>query len=263
MKLFSLTKPSQAAEALTFLYGQGFVNVYPITLLERFGINRPGLFFHCARSRNGILALTAVRDGVCHIAASGGADFKALAGFVALIPGLFQAIGGASSMAPLGGGDKKHFLIMRKAGPAAPRGDFDIVEAQGELLRGTHALLSANGFPVGSYDGYYAARFYSRREDYGRVYALISESRVCSTASVVAKGERLAMIGGVATAADCRGRGYASALVAYITKELISEGKTPCIACDNPVALSVYQGCGFEKTDYMMVRDLRRQPLPT
>ena len=67
----------------------------------------------------------------------------------------------------------------------------------------------------------------------------------------------------VATAADCRRRGYASALIAHITKELLSGGKTPCIACDNPAALSVYQGCGFEETDCMTVRDLRRQPLST
>jgi len=261
MQFYPLTKPSQVGEALSFLYGQGFVNVYPITLMERFGVDRPGLFFHCARGREGIIALVALQNGVCHIAASDGADFAALAGFAACIPGLSQAIGGDSCMARLGGGDRKHFLIMRESRRDAPRGDFDIRRAEGELLRGTHALLSANGFRVGGYDEYYTAQFYSAREDYGRVYALVFENRVCSTASVVAKGEKLAMLGAVATAADCRGRGYASALIAHITKALLSEGKTPCIACDNPAALSVYLGCGFEENDLMTVRDLTRYPL--
>ena len=53
------------------------------------------------------------------------------------------------------------------------------------------------------------------------------------------------MIGSVATRPDCRGRGYAGALVTGLTARVARAGKAPRIVCQNDNARRLYERLGY------------------
>ncbi len=55
-----------------------------------------------------------------------------------------------------------------------------------------------------------------------------------------------AMIGGVFTRLDARGRGLSKAVCGGLCEELLALGKTPFLYWDNPAAGAVYRSLGFE-----------------
>ncbi len=71
-------------------------------------------------------------------------------------------------------------------------------------------------------------------------------SRIVSCALINNEGAEAGLIGGVYTLPEMRGRGYASACVAALCRDLQADGKTPCLFYENPIAGRVYQRLGFE-----------------
>jgi predicted GNAT family acetyltransferase len=79
----------------------------------------------------------------------------------------------------------------------------------------------------------------------GRTYFLMHEGSVVSTASTSAESSVSAMIGGVGTHPQHRQKGYASACMSILCKELLEEGKTVCLFYDDPAAGRIYKRLGF------------------
>ena len=91
-----------------------------------------------------------------------------------------------------------------------------------------------------------------------RVTALIRDplsGEVVSAASSVAESDASAMILGVATRPDHRNKGYASACVYRLVKDLERKGKSACLFFNNPAAGNIYHRLGF--MDIGMWRILR------
>lgn len=93
-----------------------------------------------------------------------------------------------------------------------------------------------------------------RRTLYGRIRSLRTwvaeeQGRLESAASTSAETSDAAMIGGVWTAPDVRGRGLSSAIMAALTRELIEEGRRPFLfyLTDNVVAAHVYSRVGYSR----------------
>jgi len=65
-----------------------------------------------------------------------------------------------------------------------------------------------------------------------------------------------AMVVGVATAKDCRNRGYASAAMTALIRLLMAQGRgVICLFYDNPKAASIYHRLGFEDVgNYVMLK---------
>src|SRR3546814_16067588 len=57
----------------------------------------------------------------------------------------------------------------------------------------------------------------------------------------------MAEVSGVATWADCRGRGLARALIGHVMREMVARGGTPFLHsyADNAGAIGVYESLGF------------------
>lgn len=70
---------------------------------------------------------------------------------------------------------------------------------------------------------------------------------VVSAASAVAETGDAAMIIGVATLPEFRGKGYASACTAQLVKDLNRRGKSACLFYDNPAAGRIYHRLGFRE----------------
>ena len=80
--------------------------------------------------------------------------------------------------------------------------------------------------------------------------------RMISTASTSAENSESAMVVGVATAKEFRGKGYASAVVSALCKDCFARGKKYlCLFYSNPVAGRIYNRIGFQELgEYGMLR---------
>ena len=82
------------------------------------------------------------------------------------------------------------------------------------------------------------------------------DGRLITTASTSAENSESAMVVGVATAIDYRGKGYASAVVSALCRDCFERGKKYlCLFYDNPVAGRIYNRIGFKELgQYGMLR---------
>jgi len=79
-----------------------------------------------------------------------------------------------------------------------------------------------------------------------RTYYIEEDGIMVSSVTTTAENSFSAMIVGVCTDDRYRKRGYASAIMQVVIRELISEGKTLCLFYDNPQAGSIYKRLGFK-----------------
>ncbi|UQZ37188.1 GNAT family N-acetyltransferase [Paenibacillus sp. PK3_47] len=79
----------------------------------------------------------------------------------------------------------------------------------------------------------------------GRTYFAEQDGRVIAAASTTAENSMSAMIVGVATHPEYRGKGLATRVVAQLCTEIIAEGKSLCLFYDNPQAGVIYKKLGF------------------
>lgn len=81
------------------------------------------------------------------------------------------------------------------------------------------------------------------------------EGEVVAKAEVMARTGRAAIVGGVFTAPERRGRGLGSACVSLLCEGILAKGEDAClsVAKDNLPAQGIYRGIGFERVcDYRM-----------
>jgi predicted GNAT family acetyltransferase len=79
----------------------------------------------------------------------------------------------------------------------------------------------------------------------GRTYYIEDDGKIVSSASTTAENSLSAMVVGVCTDENYRQKGYASAIMQKLIKDLISERKTLCLFYDNPKAGNIYKRLGF------------------
>ncbi|AIQ53120.1 GNAT family N-acetyltransferase [Paenibacillus sp. FSL R7-0331] len=80
----------------------------------------------------------------------------------------------------------------------------------------------------------------------GRTFFAEQDGQVIAVASTTAENSLSAMIVGVATHPDYRGRGLAGNMVAQLCADLLAEGKSLCLFYDNPQAGVIYERLGFQ-----------------
>ena len=80
----------------------------------------------------------------------------------------------------------------------------------------------------------------------GRVFIVEVENQIVSSALTNAETKTLAMIGGVYTPPEHRGKGYAGAAMVALCGSLISSNLRPVLYYDTPAAGTIYQRLGFK-----------------
>lgn len=73
-----------------------------------------------------------------------------------------------------------------------------------------------------------------------------SKGVIVSSAETGAENKDSAMVLGVCSDPDYRGKGYATAVVSKLCDALLSEGKSLCLFYDNPKAGKIYKDLGFK-----------------
>ncbi len=83
----------------------------------------------------------------------------------------------------------------------------------------------------------------------GRIYYCAEAGKMVSVAQTTAENSMSAMVVGVATLEAYRGKGYVSACLSSLCKDVLEENKTLCLFYDNPKAGRIYHRLGFETLD--------------
>lgn len=79
----------------------------------------------------------------------------------------------------------------------------------------------------------------------GRTYFIEKNEKVIACASTAAENTFSAMIVGVCTDKDYRKKGYATAIMQSLIRDVLDEGRTLCLFYDNPAAGRIYKRLGF------------------
>lgn len=81
-----------------------------------------------------------------------------------------------------------------------------------------------------------------------RLWLAEADSQIVATALTNAETATLAMIGGVYTPHDWRGRGYSQAVCSALCADLLGAQKQPVLYWDTPAAGAIYRKLGFQST---------------
>lgn len=106
-----------------------------------------------------------------------------------------------------------------------------------------------NGEAYG-YDSLYRQYTGRLKDGTGRSFVLKNDvGRVICHAGTCAETEDMAVVGGVITDVEYRGKGYAKSVLASLCSELLSEGKRVFSFFYVPAAKKMHYVCGFEDVD--------------
>ncbi|WP_033074124.1 GNAT family N-acetyltransferase [Sphingopyxis sp. MWB1] len=89
----------------------------------------------------------------------------------------------------------------------------------------------------------------SKTRFYGPFYGIVEQGRLLAMAGQRMLMPGMAEVSGVATWADCRGRGFARALIAHVMREMALRGDRPFLHsyADNAGAIGLYESLGFAR----------------
>ena len=89
----------------------------------------------------------------------------------------------------------------------------------------------------------------------GRSYGIFEGDKLISVVQTSAENKKSAMVVGVATRNEMRGKGYARAAMLKLCQDCLKEKEFLCLFYDNPTAGKIYHSIGFEDMGkYTMIR---------
>ncbi len=179
--------------------------------------------------------------GVFGVAADTGAE--AQAALAALVPedGELWIVEGEPWPVPDGTREVKRAVLAQMvadgAPPAARQGESAIL-ALGDGDAAEMAALADHAKP---------GPWGSTTHRYGPFFGIREAGRLLAMAGQRILVPGMAEVSGVATWADCRGRGLARALIGHVMREMVARGETPFLHsyADNAGAIALYETLGF------------------
>jgi predicted GNAT family acetyltransferase len=105
--------------------------------------------------------------------------------------------------------------------------------------------------------------FFARTHQLGDFVGVKQGDRLLAMAGERMKPEGFTEVSGVCTAPDCRGRGYAGALMRVVANRILARGETPFLHsyAHNTGAIGLYQTLGFALRSEMTMQVLERASL--
>ena len=133
------------------------------------------------------------------------------------------------------GGETQEVLPVEKAGEAELP-EIAALICTDEGVGGTYTL-----------EGLAAQLLERQRDGFGRNYFIRKNGRIVCHAGTYAEVDDLAVVSGVITAEDSRGQNLADRVVSKLNKELLAEGKHPCLFYYTKSAERLYAKTGYAK----------------
>ena len=219
---------------LQYLANDPIGNIYPIAFLQ--GFPQQGVFYQAFSQDRNVLVY------------NGGTAYMAGSFHEEELTPFLQMLHTQEIITPHPAGNK---LILVYRGDKKP--------STAQLAHPTQMpevwQLLNNNFPnMPNYNDFLQAKTNQRLYLGGQTGVITADGIVASTASVLVQSDRYALLGAVATHHDHRKHGHAANVLHLFINQLLDNHKIPIILCDNPVAIHLYKGMGFEEYGKMMVK---------
>ncbi|WP_326913717.1 GNAT family N-acetyltransferase [Sphingopyxis chilensis] len=179
--------------------------------------------------------------GVFGVAADTGA--AAQAALAALVPdeGEIWIVEGERWPVPDGTREVKRAVLAQMVAegpPPVPRDGEPPILALGEADASEMAALADHARP---------GPWGPKTHRYGPFFGIREEGRLLAMAGQRILVPGMAEVSGVATWADCRGRGLARTLIGHVMRQMVARGETPFLHsyADNAGAIGLYESLGF------------------
>lgn len=130
---------------------------------------------------------------------------------------------------------------------AETQAEFPVEKAGEAELPEIAALICTDEGVGGTYtpEGLAAQLLERQRDGFGRNYFIRQNGRIVCHAGTYAEVDDLAVVSGVITAEDSRGQNLADRVVSKLNKELLAEGKHPCLFYYTKSAARLYAKTGY------------------
>lgn len=130
---------------------------------------------------------------------------------------------------------------------AETQAEFPVEKAGEAELPEIAALICTDEGVGGTYtpEGLAAQLLERQRDGFGRNYFIRQSGRIVCHAGTYAEVDDLAVVSGVITAEDSRGQNLADRVVSKLNKELLAEGKHPCLFYYTKSAARLYAKTGY------------------
>lgn len=130
---------------------------------------------------------------------------------------------------------------------AETQAEFSVEKAGEAELPEIAALICTDEGVGGTYtpEGLAAQLLERQRDGFGRNYFIRQNGRIVCHAGTYAEVDDLAVVSGVITAEDSRGQNLADRVVSKLNKELLAEGKHPCLFYYTKSAARLYAKTGY------------------
>lgn len=130
---------------------------------------------------------------------------------------------------------------------AETQAEFPVEKAGEAELPEIAALICTDEGVGGTYtpEGLAAQLLERQRDGFGRNYFIRQNGRIVCHAGTYAEVDDMAVVSGVITAEDSRGQNLADRVVSKLNKELLAEGKHPCLFYYTRSAARLYAKTGY------------------
>lgn len=213
--------------------------------------NAPFAFFWQQKIGEETTAVISKIDGDITLFATENADYEELVSFLETV-GYASVSCDEEIMKKLGFYDYLSSYLVEYKNPQTVSAD-GIVRAD---YAAVYALLKECDFSVpatlGDFLADFAARCNHSAADYG---CILEGDKLASTASALFIGEKSVLLGAVATAKDCRGKGYAAKIVAALADKYYFSGKRVYLFCREDSLEKFYTRIGFESIGKWSVKE--------
>lgn len=128
--------------------------------------------------------------------------------------------------------------MVAEGPPPPPRADEPVIVALGEADAAEMRALAEHAQP---------GPWGPKTHLYGPFFGVRENGRLLAMAGQRMLMPGMAEVSGVATWADCRGRGLARALIGHVMRAMVARGETPFLHsyADNAGAIALYESLGF------------------
>lgn len=219
------------------------------TLCKAYGTAFRGLDFWLMESGGMVVGAISRFDGWLTFVADERADVAELDAFASAIGGFANVEGTAEICAQLHiSGNYASSVTMTRTGESRFALDYAAIETAPPLDDLYHVMAGANGWfaKTSQPDEWKAHVSHLLRHELGMAALLrVNGVPVCA-GGVFTMGERVAVIGGISTLPDFRGRGLAALMTRSLVDRILDIGKTPALFCASDSLAQYYAGFGFE-----------------
>lgn len=213
-------------------------------LYTAYGISAKFLRFWCDPNRQVFISLL---DGTASVAITDDADVEETAAFLKMQPEIrnIRTSGkAAKEITGYGGWTLESGSVMTTDAGLQT----SALKPEELSPREVYPLLAScfeNGLPP--FDSWYVDVSHRIRHGCCRIYGFRHDGKPVSCAMTTSECCSAAVIGGVATLQEARGRGYASSIVLTLAEKLMNEGKAVFLSPKNDPARLLYSRLGFRE----------------